>query len=160
MLGQWGIFAQSGSPVLTADSVFGVEYAHDFKVSNAPQEQGAFESYNKVQVPWQAKVTFLLGTNRDLALSAAETAVASLDLFTVVTPEISYKSANLTHLSYSRTAKNGATMIVLDVWCEEIRIVGSGQMANTQSTNGATSVNNGQVQTSARQSTIAATPPA
>jgi len=160
MLGQWGIFSQTGAVVLQADSVFSVEYEHDYRVSDYPQEQGAFESYNKIQVPWQAKVVFLIGADRELFLVSVENAVASLSLFVVVTPEFSYPSANLTRVSYRRIAKaGGASMIMVEVWCEEVRIVQTGQLSNTQSTNGATSLNNGPVQTSTWQSSIAATPP-
>jgi len=61
VVGQWGIYDMSGAPVLTASSVAGMEYARDWRVSNYPQEQGAFASYNKVKTPFTAKVTFLVG---------------------------------------------------------------------------------------------------
>ena len=164
---QWGIFAQSGAPVLVANSVFGVEYARDYRISDYPQEQGAFESYNKVQVPYQAKITFLVGGSvaaRAAFLEAAGSAVAALDLFTIVTPEFSYPNANLTHYSYRREARHGVTLIMVDVWCEEVRITGtaqlsppaaaassqaptaSGTLSDTQSPNGAATQQGGTVQ--------------
>lgn len=137
---QWGIFGKQGQPILTADSVHGVEYQHDYRISDYSQTDGAFMSYNKVQTPFSAKVTFLIGAAEERAgfLSQAEAAVASLNLVKVVTPEIDYPSANLTHLSYRRTARNGATLIMVDVWCEEVRIVDTGQLSSSgKSTNAA-----------------------
>lgn len=156
---QWGIFGSTGATVLAADAVMTVEYSHDYKVSDYPQEKGAFQSYNKVQIPYQHKVTFAVSNNRKDFLDAVEQAVGSLDLFTVTTPEISYPSVNLTHVGYRRIANNGASTILVDVWCEEIRIIGSANLSNTRSTSGASEQNSGPVQTQSWQASITATPP-
>jgi len=146
VVGQWGIYDMSGAPVLTASSVAGMEYARDWRVSNYPQEQGAFASYNKVKTPFTAKVTFLVGGDagfRAAFLNQAEAAVASLNLVSVVTPEIQYASANLTHLGYRRTSKNGVTMLTVEIWCEEIIVISGTTSAPTASPNGANPTNNG-----------------
>lgn len=142
----WGIFDQYGNPVLEADSVGSVEYQETWRISDYPQEQGGFESYNKVKVPFVAKITFLVSgdlENRADFLKSIQQATASLNLFTVVTPEISYPSANLTFYTYKRTSRNGVQLLSIEVWCEEVRIVQTGQLSNTQSSNGADPVNNG-----------------
>ena len=149
---QWGIWNQNGNPVLTADSVASVEYARDYQISDYPQEEGKFESYNKVQVPYQAKVGFFIEQDRYDFLNSVEAAVASLNFVTVVTPEIQYVQANLTHYSYRREAHSGFTLIRVDVWCEEIRIPSqpaqNGQIASgaTASTNAAAPAQSGPVQ--------------
>lgn len=145
---QWGIFDENGGVILNPDSVYGVDYAHDYRISDAPQEKGAFMSYNKVQQPWQSKVSFLVGDPRKRRqfLNACEQAIAKLDLVSVVTPEITYSSANLTHVGYRRIAQRGTTLILIEVWAEEVRIVGQSQLQNTASTNGAPTTNNGNVQ--------------
>lgn len=143
---QWGIFGQDGTPILVADSVGRVEYARDYHVSDYQQEQGAFASYNKVQVPFQVKMTFLVGPSRIAFLNNLNAAVASLQLVTIVTPEISYPSANLTHASYPREARNGKTLIKVDIWAEEIRIISGDPPNNAQSTNAASPSQSGQVQ--------------
>jgi hypothetical protein len=120
---QWGIFDQDGNPVLVSDATGEVEYQREYDVSDYPQEQGAFESYNKVQIPYSAKVTLLSSQTREELLNTLEDAVASLDLVAVVMPELSYPSANLLRYSFRRTSKNGVTMIAVDVWCKEIRVV-------------------------------------
>lgn len=145
-LPQWGIFGANGQPILQADSVFSVEYARDYKISDAPQEQGAFMSYNKVQVPYTAKVGFLANQLRYNFLATVEPAVASLGFVSVVMPEFTYKNANLVHYGFRRSARAGKTLILFEVWAEEVRIVGSPQPAQTQSTNAATPTTSGQVQ--------------
>jgi len=149
----WGIYDQSGGIVLEVDSVAAVEYARDYRVSDYPQEKGGFESYNKVQVPFRAIVSFFISTARYNFLANIENAVASLDLFAVFVPEWSYPSANLTHYSYRREARSGVTLIRVDVWCEEIRIVsvsagasGTISRGNTASTNAASPQASGTVQ--------------
>lgn len=157
---QWGIFTQQGAPLLVVDSVASIEYSRDYHISDYPQEQGAFESYNKVQLPFQAKIGFLINQSRVQFLQNIEAAVASLDLVVVATPEISYSSANLTHYGYRRESSGGVTLIRVEVWCEEVRISATATAAagtpttpapvspnsDTQSLNGATPAANGQVQ--------------
>lgn len=126
---EWGIFTQEGTPILTVNSVDSVEYARDYRVSDYPQEQGTFESYNKVQVPFVAKIAFLIGDTRVSFLNSVEQAVASLQLVTVVTPEIQYSSANLVHYGYRREARSGKTLIRVEVWCQEVRIINAASLA-------------------------------
>jgi hypothetical protein len=130
----WGIFAANGTPILQADSVAGVRYARDYNVSNYPQEQGAFESYNKVQLPYQAVVTFICAASRYEFLQSAEMAAAMLGLVSIYTPEVNYPSANIVHYSYQRTVKQGVTLVLVDVWCTEIRSAAGTQISQTTST--------------------------
>jgi hypothetical protein len=142
---QWGLYA-NGLPVLVADSVFGMEYARDYRISDYPQEQGAFASYNKVKVPYIAKITYLIGSSieeRAAFLAAAELVTASLNLVTIYTPEIPYLNANPTHVGYRRTVQQGVSLLMVEIWCEEVRLVGAGALSNTQSINGAGGSQNG-----------------
>ena len=126
---RWGIYGQNAQPVLVAESVAAVEYTREYDISDYPQEQGAFESYNKVQTPFQAKVTLLSNQTREQLLNTLEPIVYSLALVSVVTPEVSYPSANLTRYSLRRTVQSGVTLVAVDIWCEEVRVD-----AGTQST--------------------------
>ncbi len=143
---QWGIFSQSGQALLAVDSVDSIEYARDYRISDYPQEKGAFQSYNKVQTPFLAKVGFLIAATRTDFLNSIEAACASLQFVAVVTPEISYPSANLTHYSFRRDGQSGRRLIRVDVWCEEVRVT-AGATTNSQSTNAATPTQSGDVQT-------------
>lgn len=129
---EWGIFASgSGAPLLLADSVYSVEYSRDYQISDFPQEAGAFASYNKVQVPFQAKVSFLANRLRYNFFATVEQATASLDLVTVVMPEFTYPNANITHYGFRRTARNGKTLVMFEVWCEEVRILASSKLSGS-----------------------------
>jgi Dit-like phage tail protein len=143
---QWGIFGQDNSTIIAVDSIGNVDYARDYHISDYPQEKGAFQSYNKVKVPYQAKIGFLISEKRADFLNAIEAAVGSLNFVTVVTPEIQYPSANLTHYSYRRDARHGRTLIQVDVWCEEVRIVAAASQTATQSTNATSPSQGGQQQ--------------
>ena len=56
---KWGIFNSSNANVLSAAHVHGVEYETSYAIANAPLEDGAFVSYNKVKAPFNARVTLL-----------------------------------------------------------------------------------------------------
>ncbi len=151
---QWGIYDENGNTILQSDSVSTVDYARDYQISDYPQEQGAFQSYNKVQVPFIAKLSFIIAASREAFLNSIEQAIASLNLVTVVTPEIRYPSANLVHYDYRRTASQGKTLIIVNVWCQEVRVVANTAQAtasnptgqDTASPNGADSTQSGNVQ--------------
>jgi len=151
--GQWGIFDTSGQPILDADAVDNLEYARDYRISDYPQEQGAFESYNKVQLPYEAKVGFLVAQTRVEFLNSIEDIMSSLDLVSVVSPEITYPNANLVRYGYRRVARNGVSMILVEVWCEEVRETASASLSNTQSPNGQDTQNGGTVQPTGNTST-------
>ena len=160
---QWGIFDGSGNPVLTADSVAAFGFQRDYRISDYPQEEGKFESYNKVQVPYEARVEFLIAATRYDFLNSVEAACASLNFVTVVTPEVPYANANLKGYRYRREANNGMTLIRVIVTCEEVRIptqpAQNGQVANgaTASTNAASPTTSGLIQGTATQGPVSAT---
>jgi hypothetical protein len=170
---QWGLFTQNGQPafqtqqtagifqtVLNAlgpggqgggQSVDSVDYSLDYRVSTAPQTNSSFMSYNKVSSPFDGKVTYnVSGTEaqRNTFLGLVRSAEASLTLFDLVMPEITYTSCNVIHHSFRRTAEHGLTMIVVDVWVEEIRVTGTTQFSNTTAPSGANPQSVGQVQPS------------
>lgn len=125
---QWGIFDSQGNPILLADSVNGIEFTRDYQISDYPQEQGGWESYNKVQMPFQAKISFLLNRTRFEFLQQIEAAAASLSLVTVITPEVTYPSANIMHYGYTRFQQQGVSLVIVDVWVEEVRLTAGVQL--------------------------------
>src|SRR5690349_13658992 len=54
---QWGIFDQFGQPLLQADSIIAVDYRRAYRISDYPVEEGGFGSYDKVQEPYDIRVT-------------------------------------------------------------------------------------------------------
>lgn len=109
-----------------SESVSELEYEREYDISKYPQEgapggSSGFESFNKVQVPFSAKVTILSNRTRFQLLSILEPIAASLQLVTVVMPEWGYPSANIIRYGFRRTAREGVSLLAVDVWVEEIR---------------------------------------
>lgn len=166
---QWGIFDVSGSPVIIPDSIFGFEFRREFRLSNFPVEQGGFGTYNKVALPFEPRVTLTSNgenVDRSTFLAQVDAACQSMNLYSVVTPEVTYPSVNLTHYDYRRQAREGATLLTVDLWFEEVRVTATSQftqggengadgsgtsgatlVANAKTSSGTPPVNGGTVQT-------------
>lgn len=135
---QWGLF-KDGVPVVIADSVLSFDYRQDFQALTYPIEEGGFETYNKVQLPFAVRLRFGTGgseSDREALLSSIAAAVASNELFDAVTPEAIYLSVNPIHQDYKRD-KNNVGIIAVDVWCTEIRVTATAAFGNTQATQNA-----------------------
>lgn len=176
---QWGIFSDSGQPLFAGANVIRIDFREGWRVSDYPLEKGAFESYNKVKTPFGARVTLGLGDSllpgipnipgipgtpfadgiggtqlarRTAFLQAIQDAAASLDLYTLVQPEIRYPSANIVEYDYDRSAMRSATMLLVEIKLEEIRVTATTQFSETtpisspQTPGSASPVNGGQVQ--------------
>jgi hypothetical protein len=142
---QWGIYL-NGEPVVEADSVVSFEYKQEYTVSDYPLEQGAFESYDKVQLPFDVKIRYAQGgseSDRQTFLQSIASIIGTLNFYSVVTPEVVYPSVSVTHYDYRRTAVNGVGLIMADVWCTQIRVSATTTFSNTQQPSGASPQGNG-----------------
>lgn len=123
----WGIFNEYGVPLLLADNVISLQYENKRRVVNAPIERGTFASYNKISDPWKATVQMSKGSGgaleRGAFLAQLEILSKSTLRFIVITPEFVYKFANIVGYGLAREAKDGATLIKVNVHLEEIREV-------------------------------------
>lgn len=126
------------------------EYKQDWPISNYPQEQGAFQSYDKVTLPWDVRLKLAGGgatatrqafLNTIFAISggtppgvplALPGSGTPLPLFDIVTPELSYPSCSCTHVDFARTAERGVTLIVVDMWFQQIAVTSTNNFQNTQ----------------------------
>lgn len=118
----WGIY-QGGLPIVVADSVVGFSYKQEWSVSDFPVEKGAFESYDKVQLPFDVRVQFTAGgsaLNRAALLNSIAAVAGTTQIFDVVTPEVVYQNVTITHYDYSRSARNGVGLLKVDVWLLQI----------------------------------------
>jgi hypothetical protein len=148
---KWGI-GINGTFVIVPDSVVDLEYRADWQVPNYPQELGAFQSYNKVKIPFDARVRLNKGRTepeRTAFLNSIDALAQSLQLVDVVTPTKIYSNANIVHYDYRRTSSNGVTLLTVDIGLQEIRIAPSPAFSNTQQPSGADAQNDGMVQTQA-----------
>lgn len=137
---EWGLFLD-GEPVVTAESVVSFEFKQGYTVATfaiEPNDQspGTFESYDKVQHPFDVRLRFTTGGDlsaRQELIESCEAACASLDLMDAVTPERTYQSLNPTHMDYRRTAISGVGLLSIDVFCEQIRSTASSTFTSAQS---------------------------
>ncbi|WP_186087322.1 hypothetical protein [Burkholderia gladioli] len=146
---QWGIFDSRGVPVAPADTALSIEYRGDSRISGYPQEEGGFAAYNKVQVPYQARVQLVCAKSeaaRQEFLAQIEAAKQSTMLFRVVTPDATYENANVIAYDYRRTSRAGVTLLVVEVFVEEVRETVTAEYANTKNPASSDPINLGQVQ--------------
>lgn len=141
---QWGLFLD-GEIAVTADNVMAFDFKQDFRVSNFPVEEGSFESYNKVPVPFDVRLTFSSGgsiANRQALIQSVDAIIGSTETFDAVTPEKTFQSINPVHQSVRRSSAKGAGLVVIDVYFVEIRVTAT-QQFTTSSQQGAGTTNDG-----------------
>ncbi len=163
---QWGIFL-NGAPVVTADSVVDFTLKKEFALSDYPVEEGAFETYDKVIIPFDCRLRFSAGgslANRQSLLDSIDAISGDLNFYDAVTPEVVYPSCNVVHYDYRRTSRNGVGLIIVDVWLLQVRVgtsSSSSALTNTAQPSGADPQNDGTVQpttpTAAQSSAASAT---
>src|ERR1700736_5452281 len=86
---QWGIFS-NGVQVVQAESVRSFSFKQDWPISNYQAEGGGFQSFNKVQLPFEPRVEFMSGgdeATRQALLDSVAAIAGDLNLYDVVTPE-------------------------------------------------------------------------
>lgn len=148
----WGIFTTAGVAIVVPDSIVDFAYQKEFRVPTYPIEQGGFISYNKVELPFDSRVTMAKGganSDRESFLNLMDTLVASTDLYTITTPEKSYMNANIVAFDYERRADKGAKLLLVGLHLEEIRSTTAPAFSSTKSPAGAVSVNQGPLQSQA-----------
>jgi len=145
---EWGVFdAEDGANILPADAVFSFETQSDERIADYPVEEGGFQSYNKVSVPSQHKVTFLVERGQREFITILEVTRLSLAELDVVTPFYTYSSVNLIHWGMRQEARAGVKLLRIDTWFEEVRVIGTAQRSDdTRSPNGQNPQGGGAVQ--------------
>lgn len=130
----WGIFL-NGQQAFDYNSVVDFDYKQDWPISDYQLEDGGFQSYDKVQLPFDVKVrvaSFGDEAGREATLSSVLEAANTLNLYDVVTPEMTFPSCNITHVDFKRSSHNGVGMIVMDIWFVEIRVTATSTFTGTQ----------------------------
>lgn len=142
----WGLY-QNGQPVITANSVVEVSLRVSSTISSYPVEQGAFQSYDKVQKPFEGRLRFATGgsvADRTALLASVDAAKLALTpLYDLYMPEQTYHNVNVVDYEFDRKALSGVGLFVVDVSVQEVRPTGNVQFAQVGSPGG-TQLNNGQ----------------
>lgn len=144
----WSITDTSGNSLLQPDSVIDFEYRGEMKIPTYPIEGGSFRSYNKIPIPYDIRMTVACNGNgqqtRDEFLSACEALRESLDTAVINTPDDVYDSVNMIHFDYRREARQGVSLLLVQLWFQEIRVDQTGQI-QTSEPDGMDPSQNGQV---------------
>lgn len=153
---QWGLY-RNGAPVVACDTVLAFDHKADWSVADYPVEKGRFESFNKVQIPYDVRLVFLAGgseASRSALLSSLQAIAGDLNIYDAVTPETVYPRVNVIHLDYRRSREAGVGMLAVNVFCQEVRAAtasasdpsATGQVGTPASADAADQVNDGTVQ--------------
>jgi len=144
----WGFIEEAGDSKLIPDSFIDFEYREERKIPNYPVEGGGFSSYNKVALPFDVRVTVSCNGNgimsKENFLYVIEQYINSLTLLSVITPNFTYNNCNLIHVDYRREAKQGVSLIIAQLWFQEVKIA-QAAVPTTTEPSGAVAENNGQV---------------
>lgn len=152
----WGLYLNN-TMVIQADNVVQMDYDQNWSISDYPVEQGGFESYDKVALPFDGRFRFSRGgdvlTRQSLLASIADVA-GTTQLFDLVIPEKTYPNVCIMRQSYNRKADAGLGLMIVDVWVQEIRIApdaafsttpGVNPITNASTASGQSAVDGGQV---------------
>jgi hypothetical protein len=120
----WQILDANFNPVIVPDSFLNFDARKEWKLSDYPVQAGSFSSYNKVIVPFETSVRFSKGGNlsaRAAFLQSIDDISGDTNLYTVVTPEKSYPSVNITRNEITRRGAEGAFFLCeVDVFFRQI----------------------------------------
>lgn len=119
----WGVFDSTGKQVIFPDNVMSFDYRAEWSVSNFPVQNGQFASYNKVLHPFDTSIVLTKGgteNDRTAFILACENVAASLNLYTVQTPEKSYLNCNVTRMEISRKEARGAFFVSVELFFTQI----------------------------------------
>ncbi len=161
---QWGLYLNN-QPAIVAESVVSFEIRQDYRIVEYPNESGAFESYDKVWIPYIIHLKLAQGQSdldRQTFLDSLESLADDTNLYDAVTPEKTYTNVNVQHYDYRRQSDNGVSLIVADLWLEQIIADVSPQFTSVKVPSAANPVSGGTVQTQAattkQQSAVQASP--
>lgn len=119
----WGVVNSNNVSVLNADSIQDFGWRQEYRVSNFPVQQGAFASYNKVRLPFECSVVATKGgtpAQRNAFLRQVDDLAASLDLYTIITPEKSYLNCNVTRTELARRGSANAYYFDVELFFVQI----------------------------------------
>lgn len=176
---QWGIFTSENKPVVTSGRVRSVDMSKVSAITNAPQENGAFSAYNKVNMPRRIMlemlcdgsalsygnydaITDLLSAfstsftdsgkkGRKAFINKLEEISDSTDLYIVNTPEKTFLNMNILGYNMRRGADHGLNLLRAEIMLQEVRLSAKKSTigVSTATPSGQSVQNGGNVQASA-----------
>jgi hypothetical protein len=132
---KWAILSSTGSPFIQPDSFVAFEYREERKIPTYPMEKGGFQSYNKVAMPFDIRVTVTCSgngkTKKANFLTKLQEGMDSTELLKINTPEREYDNCNLIHVDYRKESMHGATLIIAQLYFQQIRIAQAPKASTT-----------------------------
>lgn len=117
-----GLAGGAGSKM--PDSIVSMDYKREYKISDAPQELGAFQSYNKVQRPAVIHLRMAKGgsvADRNAFIAWVELQAAGTKLLAIQTPEQTYGGYCIQDFDYRKSSTDGAGIAIVDVEFLQVR---------------------------------------
>jgi hypothetical protein len=114
----------SGAGSKMPDSIISMDYKREYKISDAPQELGAFQSYNKVQRPATIHLRMAKGgsaADRNAFIAWIELQAAGTKLLAIQTPEQTYGGYCIQDFDYRKSSTDGAGIAIVDVEFLQVR---------------------------------------
>ena len=149
----WGVYNSSHMRVLEPDSIVEVKYAPDTKVMAFPVQEGAFASYNKVNMPNEVSVRMTLAGSvalRTAFINSVEQMIRSLNLYSVITPERTFIRLNPVSYTWDRKTPKESRFLDITLHFIEIRTV----QANVTSTGALSALTADKVQDPSSSSSV------
>lgn len=107
----WGVFDSNNNLVLSPDSILGFSYRKRMQVADFPIVGGSFANYNKVNQPFEIQIRLSKGSrssDRANLLKQIKALLASVQLYTIVTPEQTFMNCNLEDSDINREGPEDA----------------------------------------------------
>lgn len=169
-LPEWGLL-KDGKQVIEPDNWTDIEYRKDYSIADYQIEKGQFQSYDKVENPFDIRVQFTKGGSVEVRadfLKSVEDIVGDLELYDLVVPETTYSDCNIAHMDYRRTSTNGVGLLIINLYLVQVRVTAAETFSQTNNSpaspsavkdpGAAAQVDDGPVQTqpltSAQQNTV------
>lgn len=107
----WGVFDSNFKSVVDADSFMSFQFRKEATVPTFQVQDGKLSAYNKINLPFTNSVRITKGgseADRTSLIRQLDALQASLNNFTIVTPEKSYLNVNCTTYELTRKDKDDA----------------------------------------------------
>ena len=157
---QWGLYrASDNTKALSPDSVSSVGYGAEYRIADYPLQDGKFETYDKVQLPFEANLVVTKGgsvADRREFLRALDDLRADTEIYNVVTPEWTHLGVNIARVTIDRSREQGANLITADILLREIRVTGTATFSSSNSPSAADPTSNGTTQPQTADSRVVA----
>lgn len=124
--GEWTLLDEGGGTAVTFTSFVDIDLRSEGQALSYPIEEGSFANYNKVDSPFDIRVTLATqGSDSDFEyiLNKLDEYKNEAVKLSVSTPSILYESMTLETYSYKRSRDAGAGMLTVELTLVEVREV-------------------------------------